>query len=133
MISCSYGYSNSVEPFLILVDTFFRKSLKLKIEKKYNKANIKSDIFQKLSLKHWYQTLVKMDLKVFCPSSDIIYSYLPRLLLSYRTIPPANRLQSLSALLGKQIFPLILSYSINEKMWYKKDKAANPEKANFIM
>ena len=36
--------------------------------------------------------------------------------------------------MGRQIrAPLMMSYSTNEKMWYKKNKESNPEKAEFIM
>ena len=60
--------------------------------------------------------------------------FLPRLLLSYRAIPHAGRLESLSALMARQIrAPLTMSYSTNEKVWYQKNKESNPEKAEFIM
>ena len=50
-------------------------------------------------------------------------NFLPKLLLSYHTIPHA----------GRQIrAPLIMSYSTNEKMWYKKNKESNPERAEFM-
>ena len=39
-----------------------------------------------------------------------------------------------SALMGRQIrAPLTMSYSTNEKVWYKKNKESNPERAEFIM
>ena len=60
--------------------------------------------------------------------------FLPRLLLSYPTIPYARRLESPSALMGRQIRALLtMSYSTNEKVWYKKNKESNPERAEFIM
>ena len=60
--------------------------------------------------------------------------FLPRLLLSYRRIPPTGRLESQSALMGSHIrSPLTISYSINETMWYKNNKESNPKRAEFIM
>ena len=36
--------------------------------------------------------------------------------------------------MGRQIrAPLTMSYSTNEKMWYKKNKGSNPERVEFIM
>lgn len=74
-----------------------------------------------------------MGLKAFSLSRDTIDSYLPRLSLSDRMIPHVDRLQSPSVLMERQISPLTMSYSTNEKMWYKKDKVASFERANFIM
>ena len=60
--------------------------------------------------------------------------FLLRLLLSYDTIPHAKRLASPSVLRGRQIrAPFTMSCSTNEKMWYKKKKESNPEKAKFMM
>ena len=60
--------------------------------------------------------------------------FLTRLLLSYCTIPHAGRQESPSALMGRQIRALLtMSYSINEKVWYKKSKESNSERAEFIM
>ena len=54
--------------------------------------------------------------------------------LSYRSIPHAGRRESLSTLMGRQIRALLtMLYSTNEKVWYKKNKESNPEKAEFIM
>ena len=59
--------------------------------------------------------------------------FLPRMLLSNRTIPHAGRLENPSALIGKQIrAPQTMSHSTNEKIWYKKNKESNPERAEFI-
>lgn len=61
---------------------------------------------------------VKMGLKAFSPSNDNIESYL---LLSYRKIPHAGRLQSPSALMDRQIrAPITKSFSTSESVWYKK-------------
>ena len=61
-------------------------------------------------------------------------AFLSRLLLSYYTIPHARRLESPSALMGRQIRALLtMLYSTNEKMWYKKNKESNQKKAEFIM
>ena len=36
--------------------------------------------------------------------------------------------------MGRQIrAPLTMSYSTNKKVWYKKNKESNPERAEFIM
>ena len=60
--------------------------------------------------------------------------FLSKLLLSYRTIPHAGRLESPSALMGRQIRALLtMSYSTNEKVWYKKKKESNLERREFIM
>ena len=73
---------------------------------------------------------VKMGLKACSqPKEKIVF--LPRLLLSYYTIPHAGRLESPSVLMGRQIRALLtMMYSTNEKVWYKKNKESNPE---FIM
>ena len=43
-----------------------------------------------------------------------------------------KRLESPSVLMGRQIRALlIMSYSTNEKVWYKKNKESNPERAEF--
>ena len=77
---------------------------------------------------------VKMGLKACSQQKEKIDVFLLRLLLSYRTIAHAGRLESPSALMGRQIrVPLTISYSTNEKMWYKTNKESNPERAQFIM
>ena len=77
---------------------------------------------------------IKMRLKASSQQKDKIEVFLPRLLLSYFTIPHAGRLESPSALMGRQIrAPLTILYSINQKVWYKKNKESNPEKTEFIM
>ena len=56
------------------------------------------------------------------------------LFLSNHTIRHIGRLESPSALIGRQIrAPLTMPYSTNEKVWYKKDKESNPERVEFIM
>lgn len=73
-------------------------------------------------------------MKAFSTHQDNINSFLPRLFLSYQTIPHAGRLQSLSASTGRQIRALLtMSYSTNEKMWYKKNEESTPEKVKFLM
>ena len=60
--------------------------------------------------------------------------FLPRMLLSYNTIPHAERLEKPSALMGRQIrTPLTMLYSTKEKVLYKKNKESNPERVEFIM
>ena len=60
--------------------------------------------------------------------------FLLMLLLSYRTIPHAGRLEIPSALMGRQIrAPLTMSYSTNNKEWYKRNKESNQERAEYIM
>ena len=71
---------------------------------------------------------------MFSAKRKKIEVFLPRLLLSYYTIPHARRLETPSTLMGREIrAPLTMSYSTNEKMWYKKNKESNPESAEFIM
>ena len=66
---------------------------------------------------------VKMGLKAFEPYRDSIETYLPKFLMSYRSIPHAGKVQSPSALMGRQIRTSItMSFTTNE-MWYKKKKA----------
>ena len=56
------------------------------------------------------------------------------MLLSYSIILNAERLESPSALMRRQIrAPLTMSYSTNERVWYKKNKESNRERAAFIM
>ena len=75
-----------------------------------------------------------MGQKLCSQQKEKIEVFLPRLLLSYRTIPHAGRLESPPALMGRQIRPLLtISYSINEKVWYKKNKESNLERTEFIM
>ena len=77
---------------------------------------------------------VKLGLKAFDPSRETIEEFLPKLLMSYRSIPHANRTRSPSALMGRQIrSPITMSFSTNQRMWYKKNKDASTEKAYFIM
>ena len=76
---------------------------------------------------------VKIGLKAFDHARDDIDSYLPRL-LRYRSIPHAGRVDSPSAMMGKQIRSLkTMSYSTNGKMWYKNHNDAPPERANYVM
>ena len=64
---------------------------------------------------------VKMGLKACSQQKEKVF--LPRLLLSCRTIPHSGRLESPSTLMGRQIkAPLTMLYSTNKKMWYKKNK-----------
>ena len=64
---------------------------------------------------------VKIGLKAFEPYRDTIQTYVPKLLMSYRSIPHVRKVQSLFALMGRQIrTPITMSFSTNEKMWYKK-------------
>ena len=77
---------------------------------------------------------VKLGIKAFDPSRETIEAYIPKLLMSYRSIPHADKTLSPSALMGRQIrSPITMSFSTNEKVWYKKHKDADPEKAYFIM
>ena len=73
-----------------------------------------------------------MGLKAFEPDRNTIENYLPKLLMSYRSIPCAGKVQS-PALMGRQIrTPITMLFSANE-MWYKKSKDADPGEANFII
>ena len=77
---------------------------------------------------------LKMGLKVFESYRDTIKTYLPKLLMSYRSIPHAGKVQSPFALMKRQIrTPITMTFTTNEKMGYKKSKEADPEEANFIM
>ena len=77
---------------------------------------------------------VKTGLKHVLSKKKKIEVFLLRLLLSYCTLPYARRLESPLALMGRQIrAPLKMSYSTNEKNWYKKKKESNPERVEFIM
>ena len=65
---------------------------------------------------------IKTELKACSQQKEKIEVFLPRLLLSYHTIPHAGRLESSSALMGGQIRALLtMLYSINEKLLYKKN------------
>ena len=76
---------------------------------------------------------VKMGLKAFSSFQENIEAYLPRLLLSYRSIPHAGRKQSPSELMGRQIrAPITMSFSTKESVWYKKHKGSDPERAKFL-
>lgn len=56
-----------------------------------------------------------------CSLQKVEEIFLPSLLLSYRIIIHVGRLESSSALMGKQIRdPLMMSYSIAERMWTKR-------------
>ena len=77
---------------------------------------------------------VKLGLKAFDPSRETLEEFLPKLLMSYRSIPHANRTRSPSALMGRQIrSPITMSFSTNQTMWYRRNKDATTEKAYFIM
>ena len=70
----------------------------------------------------------------FSQQKEKIEVFLPRQLLSYGTRPQAGRLESPSGLMGRQIrAPLTMSYSTNKKVWYKKNKESNPDRAEFIV
>ena len=78
--------------------------------------------------------IIRMGLKACSQQKEKIEVFLPRLRLSHCTISHAGRLESLSALMGRQIWALLMiSYSTNDKVWYKKNKESNPQKAEFIM
>ena len=66
---------------------------------------------------------VKMELKACSQQKGKNRSFSTKISLSYRTITHAGRLEILSALMGRQIrAPLTMSYSTNEKVWYKKNQ-----------
>ena len=76
---------------------------------------------------------VKMGLKVFSPFNQNIEAYIPNLLLSYETVPHTDRKQSRSALMGRQIkAPITISFA-TEKVLYKRNKEAEPERVKFIL
>ena len=77
---------------------------------------------------------VKNGLKT-APDDDLLFnSFLQRMLLSYRTIPHADRNQSPSELMGRQLrSPLTMSYHTAEKVWYRKSRENIPEQAEFIV
>ena len=78
--------------------------------------------------------IVKMGLKAFVHARDDVDNYLSRLLMSNRSIPHAGRVQSPSAMMGRQIRSRItMSGSSNEKIWYKKHKDVPPERTTFVM
>ena len=77
-----------------------------------------------------------MCLKAFSPLNQNIEAYILNLLFSYRTVPYADRKQSPSALMGKQIrAPITTSFATEEKVWFKINKEAEPEpeKEKFIL
>ena len=52
----------------------------------------------------------------------------------YRSILYAGHVESPLAMMGKQIqSPITMSYSTNEKTWYKKHKDTPPKRVNFVM
>ena len=64
---------------------------------------------------------IKMGFKAFDPIRDDVDSYLKQILMIYRSIQYAERIESPSAMMGRQIrSPITMSYSTNEKMRYKK-------------
>ena len=64
-----------------------------------------------------YNTAIKMEV------------FLPKLLVSYRTIPVTRRLENPSALMGRQIrAPLMMSYSTNEKSVVQKEQRIQSRK-----
>ena len=77
---------------------------------------------------------VKMGLKAFSHFNQIIEAFIPNLLLSYRTVPHADRKQSPSALMGKQIrVQYTMLFATEEKVWYKRNREAEPERVKFIL
>ena len=78
-----------------------------------------------------FQT-VKMGSKVFSPFNQNIEAYILNLLLSYRMVPRADRKQSPSALMGRQIrAPITMPFATEERVWYKRNKEAEPELSSF--
>ena len=68
---------------------------------------------------------VKLGLKVFLPFNQNIEAYMSNLLLSYQTVPHADKKQSPSGLMSRQIRALItMSFATEEKVWYKRNKEA---------
>ena len=77
---------------------------------------------------------VKMGLKVFSPFNQNIEGHISSLLLSYQTVPHADRKQSSSVLMGRQIrAPITMLFATKEKVWYKRNKVAEPRSAMFIL
>ena len=77
---------------------------------------------------------VKMGLKVFSLFNQNIEAYIPNLLLCYQTVSHPDRKQSPSALMGRHIrAPITMSFATEEKVWYKRNKEAEPERAKFIL
>ena len=71
---------------------------------------------------------VKMGLKAFSHFNQNIEAYVPYLLLSYQTVPHADRKQSPSALMGRQIrAPVTMSFATEGNVWYKRNKETEPE------
>ena len=103
---------------------FCDEDLNLWLEKKGCQANKTPPYLpQSNGLAERMMQTVKMGLKACSQQKEKLEVCLPRLLLSYRTIPYAGKLESSSALMRRQIkAPLTISYSTNEKMWYKKTK-----------
>ena len=66
---------------------------------------------------------VKSGLKTCSQQKEKIEVFLPRLFLRYRTIPHTGRLESPSALMGRQIRALLtMTYSTNKKNVVQKEK-----------
>ena len=76
---------------------------------------------------------VKRGLKAFNKERSSFEAYVARLLLSYRTVPHAGRLQSPSALMGRQLrSPLTMAFDTDQCLWYKRP-GASPEMARFVV
>ena len=74
-----------------------------------------------------------MGLKACSQQKEKMEVFQQRMLLSYRNILHVGKLRSPSALIGRQIrAPLTMLYFTNEKMWLKKYKESNSERAEFI-
>ena len=88
---------------------------------------------QSIGLTETMVQTVKTGLKAWSQQREKIV-FLSRLVLCYHTIPHIGRLEIPSALMGRQISaPITMSYSTNEKVWYKKNKESNPERAELII
>ena len=73
---------------------------------------------------------VKIGLKAFSPFNQNIETYFPNLHLSYRTVPHADKKQTLSTLMGRKIrAPITMPFAREEKVWYKRNKETEPERA----
>ncbi|XP_065678959.1 uncharacterized protein LOC136093693 [Hydra vulgaris] len=76
---------------------------------------------------------VKMGLRAYSPDKGLLYGYLSRMYLSYRTIPHAGRSRSPSEMMGRQLrSPLTMSFESGTPLWYRQRPDSKPEPASFI-
>jgi hypothetical protein len=77
---------------------------------------------------------IKRGLKAYMKMRSSFSAYLTRLMLSYRSIPHANRGESPSALMGRQLrSPLTTAFETDMPLWYTTKPGQAAEKARFVV